>query len=63
MLMKERPSHHIVDYSSGTSVLQTRVETEDSLPNTFGRLSLDRTEASYVGSDHWAAIIDGVSLT
>jgi hypothetical protein len=42
---------------------QSACPSVDALPNSFGRLSLDRTEPNYVGSDHWAAIIDGVSFS
>lgn len=35
----------------------------DALPNSFGRLHLHETEATYVGSDHWAAVIDGVRVS
>lgn len=30
------------------------------LPDTFGRISLENAETSYVGSAHWIAILDGV---
>ena len=50
--------------SNGQPSRQCRRESEspntDGLPSTFGRLSLDYKEQSYVGSDHWVAIIDGV---
>ncbi|KAF2648481.1 hypothetical protein K491DRAFT_612671 [Lophiostoma macrostomum CBS 122681] len=36
-------------------------DTADVLPNNFGRLSLDQAEASYVGSDHWAAVLDEIA--
>lgn len=40
-------------------------ETDDQtqLSNTFGRISLENAETSYVGSAHWAAILDGVSVS
>lgn len=32
------------------------------LPDTFGRISLENAETSYVGSAHWIAILDGVCI-
>jgi hypothetical protein len=66
LLMNERHPQLIGQPSSekpfGQAGTVSGPEAVDALPNTFGRLSLDQSEASYVGSDHWAAIIDGVSL-
>jgi hypothetical protein len=33
---------------------------ESRLLDTFGRISLENAETSYVGSGHWVAILDGV---
>lgn len=35
--------------------------TGDISTSNFGRLSMHDTEARYVGSDHWIAVMDGVS--
>ncbi len=39
------------------------VSTDRSqLPESFGRMSLENSETSYVESAHWSAILDGVNL-
>jgi hypothetical protein len=37
------------------------LETSLPLESNFGRMSLDNTGTSYVHSEHWTAILDGVS--
>jgi hypothetical protein len=66
LLMSERqqppldhpPSRHSVSQSE--SVLRT--STSELSTSAFGRLSMHGTEAKYVGSNHWAAVIDGVCI-
>jgi hypothetical protein len=43
------------------SGLNTPREFVDALSNNFGHLSLEQADARYVGSDHWATILGGVS--
>lgn len=40
----------------------TIFDTDSQTPfsDTFGRMSLENAETSYVGSVHWMAILDGV---
>lgn len=45
---------------SSQCIRESEIVDTDGLPPTFGRLSLDHKEPSYVESDHWVAIIDGV---
>jgi hypothetical protein len=66
LLMSERqqpPSEH---HQSRQSVSQSGSALQsnkgESLTSDFGRLSIHGTEAKYVGSDHWAAVIDGVRI-
>jgi hypothetical protein len=37
------------------------VDHQEQICDTFGRISLENAETSYVGSGHWIAILDGVS--
>ena len=64
-LMSDRSGQPSSQPSNSQPGVNSRIssQTVDALPTSFGRLSLDRTEPNYVGSDHWAAIIDGVSFT
>ena len=43
------------------AILETDDQTQ--LSNSFGRISMENAETSYVGSAHWAAILDGVSVS
>jgi hypothetical protein len=66
LLMSERlqptsdhpPSFQSVSQSE--SILQPN--KSEILTSDFGRLSIHGTEAKYVGSDHWTAVIDGVCI-
>jgi hypothetical protein len=42
---------------SGDQVANSIVDTEES----FGRISIEDDQFNYVGSSHWAAILDNVS--
>lgn len=43
-----------------TEATKQEAEPQNRLPDTFGRISLENAETSYVGSAHWIAILDGV---
>ncbi|KIW05313.1 hypothetical protein, variant [Verruconis gallopava] len=49
------------DSSSAKSTRESVSTEVDGLSSTFGRLSFDYKRPSYVGSDHWAAIIEGIT--
>lgn len=38
-------------------------DSQASFSDTFGRMSLENAETSYVGSTHWMAILDGVGAS
>lgn len=46
----------------GAETRPTNFEAHSQTPlaDTFGRISLENAETSYVGSAHWMAILDGV---
>ncbi len=45
---------------AGSRGLEANYQTQ--LSDTFGRISLENAETSYVGSTHWTAILDSVGI-
>lgn len=41
-------------------VTESETDPQTRLPDTFGRISLENAQTSYVGSAHWIAILDSV---
>tara|TARA_R110002060_G_scaffold52206_1_gene63143 strand:+ start:3643 stop:4008 length:366 start_codon:yes stop_codon:yes gene_type:complete len=58
------PEHGIPiaeDSEDGEQVTLSGMSLGDTA-ESFGRISMEDDQANYVGSDHWAAILDNVSL-